>query len=335
MTGKGAAVAVDVGGTTLKGAVFRASGALVCSRTVPTFGVDGSALASLLDLLYSLITTARSLGTDPRSVGISTPGLVNSATGVVGYSANLGWRDLAIADLIHSRFGLPASVEHDARAGAIAETTVMSSTDGANAVFLPIGTGIGAALIAGGVAQRGATGAAGEVGHIPVIHGGELCSCGQRGCLEVYASAAKILERYQRLGGAAAQSTREVADSLTTDSTARQVWGDAVSALATGIVSLTATLDPAVIIIGGGLGMAGEILLTPLRTAVGEQLLWRPAPQLVSAAFGARSSIIGASLLGLDLSADARRDFALRADSELAGASPVSTDPAPAVLSNF
>ncbi len=211
----------------------------------------------------------------------------------------------------------------------------MSSTDGANAVFLPIGTGIGAALIAGGVAQRGATGAAGEVGHIPVIHGGELCSCGQRGCLEVYASAAKILERYQRLGGAAAQSTREVADSLTTDSTARQVWGDAVSALATGIVSLTATLDPAVIIIGGGLGMAGEILLTPLRTAVGEQLLWRPAPQLVSAAFGARSSIIGASLLGLDLSADARRDFALRADSELAGASPVSTDPAPAVLSNF
>jgi glucokinase len=317
VTRHGAVVAVDIGGTTLKGAAFLSSGALLTSRTVPTFGADGSALASVLDLLDLLITTSRAHGADPLCVGISTPGLVNSTTGVVGYSANLGWRDLAIADIIHSRFGVPATVEHDARAGAIAETTAMGETDGANTVFLPIGTGIGAAIMTGGVVQRGATGAAGEVGHVPVIAGGELCPCGQRGCLEVYASAANILVRYQRLGGTAAQTTRELATTLSTDALARQVWDEAVSALATGIVSLTATLDPAVIIIGGGLGLAGDVLLAPLRTAVDEQLLWRPAPQLVGAAFGERSSIIGAALLALDIDADGRRTFAQLANTVL------------------
>ena len=173
MSAPSAVVAVDVGGTTLKGAVIADSGRLVAARTVPTFGPDGSALTGLVDLVRELIADAGDAGTRPGAIGISTPGIVESASGVVAYAANLGWRALHLRSILEAEFALPTTVEHDARSGAHAELTALSASDAANAVFLPIGTGIGAAMISDGAVVRGATGAAGEIGHIPVVPHGE------------------------------------------------------------------------------------------------------------------------------------------------------------------
>jgi glucokinase len=322
LSGQPAVIAVDVGGTTLKGAVFTDSGSLVASSAVPTFAADGAALTALIALVESLLSAAHAAHAQPRAIGIATPGLVNAHTGTVAFAANLGWRDIPLGPQLSERFSLPVVVDHDARAGALAEITALGATEQRDAVFLPIGTGIGAAVIANGAPVPGAIGAAGEVGHIPVVPDGEPCSCGSRGCLEVYASAHNIHQRYLRFGGRTAQSTQELVGLLAVDVTATRVWTDAVSALTTGIVSLTATLDPAVIILGGGLGMAGETLLAPLRAELIQRLTWRTPPRLVQSAFGAQSSVIGAGLLAAQLEPEARASFASRAAQTLAESSP-------------
>jgi glucokinase len=320
--------AVDVGGTTMKGAVFTAAGDLVVARTVATFGPDGSALTGLLDLLHDLVDAADDAGLHPSAIGISSPGVVDAASGTIAYAANLGWRSLPLARLLEEEFAMPVAVEHDARSGAQAELTALSGADAEHAVFLPIGTGIGAAMITNGAVVRGATGAAGEVGHIPVVPGGEPCACGQLGCLEVYASAAGIRSRYLALGGTAARTTAELAGSLHSDPRAAAVWDEAVDALAAGIVSMTATLDPAVVVIGGGLGMAGDTLLLPLRRRVQQLLTWRQPPRLLPSAFGPHSSIVGVALLALDPPAGERRGFATRSGDCLSGtAHPVGVSP--------
>jgi glucokinase len=194
---------------------------------------------------------------------------------------------------------VPVHVEHDARAGAIAERAAHSDDHRGfrDFIFIPIGTGVSAAVVTSGMLVVGATGAAGEFGHMPAIPGGDLCACGQRGCIEAYASATSILSRYAQLGGASG-STPALAAALESDALAERVWDDAVEALAIGVVSLAAVLDPATIVIGGGLSKAGDLLLAPLRSRVAERLTWRPTPRILQSVLDSEAGLVGAAILG-------------------------------------
>lgn len=291
--------ALDIGGTTIKGAVFDGEGVVVSQCSLPTFSISDSASAGVLAVLSQLDAAATHLGHSLKSIGIAAPGLVDSSAGTVAYAANLGWRSFAIQSLLELRYGVPVAVDHDARAAALAETTVSTKTDSAagNTIFIPIGTGIAAAVISGGHTLRGETGAAGEFGHIQVVPDGDRCGCGQNGCLEAYASASSILTRYQRLGGFLQSSTPEIIANAKRDPLANSVWETAIDALATGISTLVAMLDPGRIIIGGGLSLAGEALLAPLRQRTAAKLGWRTTPPLLQSALGVHAGLIGAALL--------------------------------------
>jgi glucokinase len=293
----GVTVAVDVGGTSLKGAVFESTGAVLSRRTTSTSAHE-DVLSGLTDLIDRLIADARLQARRPDRIGIASPGIVDSVNGSITYAANLNWADLQLSDAVSERFGISTTVEHDARAGAIAERAAHpQDARFDNFVFIPIGTGVAAAVVTGGTVAYGHTGAAGEFGHMTVVRDGDLCGCGQRGCLEAYASAGGILRRYTAHGGIGASSTAEILARVASDDVAHMVWEDALDALAVGIANVSALLDPAVVVLGGGLSSAGRLLLDPLTVRVADSLRWREPPALSVSKLGSLGSLIGAALL--------------------------------------
>ena len=333
-------LAVDVGGTTIKGAVVDSAGRVRHSVTAPTRADDDpvAAIRSLCRRLRDEAATRlrdsasawpRDNVAEPAAIGVVTPGLVDEDEGVVRWAANLRLRDVPLRALIMEDLGIPVAVGHDVRAAGVAEARARGLAD---FLLLALGTGIAAAVVVDGVPLAGATRAAGEVGHMPVHPGGEPCSCGQRGCLEVYASAGGLARRYARLGGTPGKGigdsrgkdgdapdmghegaphqgpgdgrsgtlemdSRAIAAAVGSDPLARRVWDDATLALGTALATLTLTLDPAEIVLGGGLADAGALFFDPVRDTLRDALAWRSPPPVLPSTFGSRAALMGAAIL--------------------------------------
>jgi glucokinase len=292
-----AVVAVDVGGTALKGALVAADGSVVARRDAPTPAAEGGEAVAhaVVRLATELAAVAGPASTRVVAAGAVTAGHVDTSAGVVRFAANLGWKDLPLGGLLAGALGVPAAIDHDARGAGLAEAVYGGR--GADCLFVALGTGIGAAHVRDGRVAAGATGAAGELGHVPVYPDGDLCGCGQRGCLEVYASAAAVGRRYAAASGKAGRAgADEVVARLGRDPVADRVWADAVEALAIALATSTLILDPGVVVLGGGLGRAGRALLDPLETRLAARLAWRPPPPVELAVLDTDAGWLGASL---------------------------------------
>jgi glucokinase len=297
----GVVAALDVGGTAIKSALTSSAGVeLLHSRrqTPVSAGVD-AVVDAIVDTVVELRVRAQA---DVVGVGLIFPGVVEAEAGIARYSANIGWRDLPIRDIVSERVGLPVAIEHDVRAGGLAELRIGAARGTSEALFLPIGTGIAGAIITGGRVIAGPTAMAGEIGHIPVVPDGELCACGQRGCTENYASAAALVRRFRRLASLPDAAVMQAEDVIALagkgDQAATQVFNDGVTALGRALVTYTLLMDPELIVIGGGLANAGAVLLSPLAEQLQQGLAWRDAPPLTPAHFGAVAGRIGAALIG-------------------------------------
>jgi glucokinase len=293
-------LAVDVGGTGIKACVLDQAGVVIRSQTRPTPVAGGQAA-----VLAAVRQAADELsGPEIVAAGVVVPGEVDVQAGVARYSANLGWRDVPLRDLLAADLAVPVVLEHDVRAAGIAEHAIGQARGVAECLVLVIGTVIAGVCISGGAILRGATDLAGEIGHIPVHPDGEACACGQRGCLEAYASAASIARRYRELSGSVTATARDIAARRDSDDVARQVWTDAVDALALALATYTMLLDPEIVVLGGGLGEAGPALLQPLRLALDARLSWRPPPALRPSTLAGCAGQFGAAILAWQLVAD-------------------------------
>ena len=136
-----------------------------------------------------------------RAVGLVVPGVVDAQHGIAVYATNIGWRDLPIRQIVSEAVGLPVILDHDVRAAGLAELELGAGRGALEMLFVALGTGIAAAVITRGRLATGATGMAGELGHLPVVPDGEWCACGQRGCTETYASGAALSRRYSAISG--------------------------------------------------------------------------------------------------------------------------------------
>jgi glucokinase len=222
---------------------------------------------------------------------------------VAVYSANLGWRDVPMRRLLGDRLGgVPVALGHDVRTGGLAEGRIGAGQGADRFLFVPLGTGIAGAIGIDGGVEAGAHGFAGEIGHVVVRPGGTPCPCGQHGCLERYASAAAVSQAWAEACGDPAADAADCAKAVESgDARAREVWQDAIDALADGLVTALTLLDPRTLIIGGGLAEAGETLFTPLRAAVERRVTFQKLPSLVPAALGDTAGCLGAGLLAWDL----------------------------------
>jgi glucokinase len=296
-------IALDVGGTGMKCALVRPDGKVHHAERHPTLAARGpeAVTANILDVAAGLADRARADGLDPVAAGVAVPGVVDEETGVAVWSANVGFRDVPVRDLVAERLGVPAALGHDVRAGGMAEARLGAGRDHRHVLFIAIGTGIAAAHVVDGTAFAGAHGAAGEVGHVIVRPGGPPCGCGARGCLESVASASAIGRRYAELSGVEDAAAFDVAARAAAgEALATAVWTEAVEALADGLLTAQALYDAGVIVLGGGLAEAGEALLAPLCLALDQRVTFHLLPRLVRAALGDTAGCLGAALLALD-----------------------------------
>lgn len=256
-------VGVDVGGTSVKGG--RSDGRTAVRPT------GGDALGALRQVLHDLVDG------DTTAIGVAVPGVLESGT--VRFAANLGWRDLPLRDELEGEFGRPVTIGHDIVAAALAEAA------GEELLFVAGGTGVAAALV-----QHG-RGRPVELGHVVLDPEGVPCACGRRGCLETFASGPAIARAHGTL------DARGVAAALDTDERAARAWRTATTALGRALATAVLLLDPPVIVLGGGVALAGDLLLEPVRATLAAELPWRATPPVRLARLGADAGRHGALLL--------------------------------------
>ncbi|MEV5974877.1 ROK family protein [Streptomyces sp. NPDC051921] len=297
----GTVVSLDVGGTYIKGGVLTdGSTALTHTERWDTRADRGPEA-----VLETVLTCAEQLverHPDAAAAGIAVPGIVDEESGLAVMAANLGWRGVPVQDWLAEHLALPVAFGHDVRAGGLAEAREGAGRGCADFLFVPVGTGIAAAVVSRGRALTGAHGGAGELGHVTVRPGGDRCRCGGRGCLETVASAAAVARRYTRATGRhgiTAQDVQRRADSG--DAVAAGIWAEAIEALADALTVAVTLYDPERIVIGGGLAGAGEAWLTRLREALGQRLTFQAVPEIREALLGDRAGCVGAALLARDL----------------------------------
>ena len=307
------AIGIDVGGTKINAFRVGREGTVHDRRTVPTPADDaGAALTAMIEAARELLTA------DVVAIGAGVAGLIDSNEGVLRFSPNVSWRDLAIAASIHDALGLPCQLDNDANVAAWGEWRFGAGRGYRDMLLVTVGTGIGGGIVAGRRLFRGAHGFGGEIGHIIVEPNGPLCGCGNHGCWEQVASGHAI----GRLGREAA---REHPDSLLAsraagapdavtgeDVTEAANLGDAVAIgvlqavgrrLGEGIAGLINVLDPQVVVVGGGAVLAGDALLEPARRRSAEAVegpRYRARVPIVPALLGNDAGAIGAASLALE-----------------------------------
>jgi len=288
--------ALDVGGTSIKAALVSQELEIIETISAPTpkgdtTGVETArALAAIVHDLEKLH--------EASAIGFAVPGALDEAAGLSRWTGNLGWKNLAIRDLVAAEVRRPVAFGHDVRSGAVAELHSGAASKYQQAIFIPIGTGIAAALVIDGKI-RNSDGYAGEIGHMNVGHDVK-CVCGMTGCLETISSASAISREYQKRTGIEI-SAREVLKRSETDDHAYQVWEQAIAYLAVALEDLVTILAPEVIIFGGGLSQAGAALINPLKAVLSDRLTFQRKPKLVVAHYGVNAGTIGCAIMALDL----------------------------------
>ncbi|MFE7223499.1 ROK family protein [Nocardioides sp. NPDC057577] len=292
------ALAFDVGGTSVRGAVVGAADVVLAESRVLTR--PGPAVLDDIgrmgeELLAGLSPAARA---GVAGVGIAFPGLVDTASGISRKAVNLGLVDTPVGAPLAERLGLPVAVVHDTVAAAGAIWADAGSP--ASALVAVLGTGVAAVTYVEGRAVVGVSGQAGELGHLVVDPAGPPCVCGLRGCVETRAGARAMLETYASLGGdTGVTGVADLVARTRHDPLAAQVWSEAITALADGFLAVGALLAPGEIILGGGVAEAGGDLLDPLRDRMRERAGVTAVPPVRLSALGGRAGLIGAARLAL------------------------------------
>lgn len=285
-------IAIDVGGTFLKGAIVEGS-SIIASERWSTGREHGSDQA-----LEGVIAFGQKLAKEnpqAKALGIVVPGLVDEGLGVSIFAENVGWKNVPFRRLLEDATGLPVGFGHDVRAGGLAEREFGAGVGVDNFLFLPIGTGISGAIFVNGEIVEDSL--AGELGHIE-IGSGENCTCGGANCLETVATGASIARRYAERSGIDVEGAAEVLALVRAgDPYAVSVWDEALEGLARVLTMYISILPPDLIIIGGGVSMSGEELLGPLRKKINGRSLWQRKPKLSVSHFGDNSAVVGAAIL--------------------------------------
>ncbi len=294
-------IALDVGGTKVAGAVVDARGRLRCREQVATNAAAGP--ADVMATLIALAARLREACPDSGAIGVGSAGQIDHLTGCVIYANEHlpGWTGMAIGPRLQAALSLPVAVDNDVNALALAEATSGAALGRRVVIVAAVGTGIGGALVLDGQLFRGASGVAGELGHIPLMATGPRCVCGNRGCLEAYAAGPRIAAAYARATRLARPMDLPdvVTRALDGDAAARLAFAQAGERIGRALAGLVNTLNPDAIVIGGGVIAAGELLLAPLRTALHHHALGpaRSAVAVLPAALGSDAGLIGAALL--------------------------------------
>lgn len=298
-------IGLDVGGSTIKGGVFTGTSQSLVDIRVKTYSMQNTRaeiLANMSATIRQLMQHASGLGIgDLSGIGIGVPGFVNAGEGVVIHASNLELHDVNLKLWFEKEFSVPCVVQGDARVGALAEREFGAARGSDSLLYIVIGTGVGSGMILDGQVYEGDHFVAGEIGHTILNPDGDLCACGKHGCLETFVSGPRLIAAYQRRllrdEDVTAKTLSERAAAGEPDAIA--VFREAAQTLALALANYCTILDPAIVVIGGGVSLAGPVLFEPLREFFPEYAspLASKSIKIVPAELGDRSGVVGASLL--------------------------------------
>lgn len=303
-------IGVDVGGTKIAAGLVDQAGQIVARVRRESPATDSGAIEDAIAEMVRELSHGRSVD----GVGVAAAGFVDAQRSTVLFAANLAWRNEPLKQELEDRIGLPTVIENDANAAAWGEFRFGGGADVADMLMVTVGTGVGGGIVMSGELQRGASGIAAEIGHMRVMPNGRPCPCGNYGCWEQYASGSALVRETRELA-----AVDSLADSLVKSAGGRadRITGpqitDAAKAgdvfaierlaelgrwLGEGVASLAAVLDPAVVVVGGGVSAAGDLLLEPVRAHYAANLTGRghrPMLAVRPAVLGNDAGLIGAA----------------------------------------
>lgn len=311
------AVALDIGGTKIAAAIVDAEGHILSTiRHETPQGTTGNIIDAINGLIDKLIGSSLEIG-ELIGIGLAVAGTINYEQGVVVQSPNLPFSNLRIKSIVESKFGLPVFVDNDGNLAALGEKYYGVAREAQNIVGLTLGTGIGAGIIMNGCLYRGATGSAAEIGHMVIQATGPQCTCGSYGCFEEMASGRALLrvakEKVKddkeslvlKLSGG---SIEDITGPMITeaaqkgDRTAIDSFNEVGFWLGIGINNIINIFNPELVVLGGGMAEAGDLVLKPAREVVAERTLHpnKEDAEIVLADLGNQAGILGAAALVFD-----------------------------------
>jgi glucokinase len=274
-------VGVDLGGTTIKMAFIDLDGEIIDKWEIPTDKTGNTITADIAKAIDEKLHELNQPKSRLAAIGMGAPGPVNTETGFVYKTTNLGWENYPLKDRLEAETSLPAVIDNDANIAAIGEMWKGAGGGAKNLICVTLGTGVGGGIIVNGKIVHGVNGAGGEIGHITSIpHGGAPCNCGKTGCLETIASATGIVrialeklkndttssvlhERWKLSGSISAKDVFDAAKE--NDELALQIVNEVTFHLGLALAILANGLNPEKIVIGGGVSKAGDIIINKVR----------------------------------------------------------------------
>lgn len=310
-------IGVDIGGTNVKAGVVDENGTLLSNESVKTHSERGYQ-AVLQDIIEVIKTAVRSsnISIDKiKWIGVGCPGTCNPETGVVEYSNNLKWNNAPLGKDIEASFKKKVFIDNDANVAAYGEYIAGSAKGAKNAVIITLGTGVGAGIIIDGKIYSGSNFAGGEIGHTVIVVDGNECTCGRKGCFEVYSSATGLIRMTQeviesnpktRLKEMAEKdgkiSARTAFNAMKLgDQDGQAIIDRYIKHLACGIANTINIFQPDILCIGGGVCNEGDNLLKPLKKLVSENIYTKNSSkntEIVICSLGNTAGIIGSALMG-------------------------------------
>lgn len=310
-------IGIDVGGTTIKAGIVDEKGTILHKNSCPT-GVERGHEAVIRDMAQLALRVLGESGhtlEEIHSVGVGIPGMQDPRTGRVPFCTNLRWHDVPLVELMQAYIDKPTYINNDATVAGLAESVAGVSAGTKNSVIVTLGTGVGGGVILDGKVFMGVHGIATEIGHMITVAGGEMCTCGNRGCWERYASATALIREGRKLvqarpDGALARQVggdpekieaRTVIDlAKAGDPDCVRLFDNYVYHLTVGLVNLINLYDPEVIALGGGVSKAGDFLLEKVNALLPDMIFFKTMPRarIELARLGNDAGIIGAAMLG-------------------------------------
>ncbi|KGX90869.1 glucokinase [Pontibacillus halophilus JSM 076056 = DSM 19796] len=305
-------IGVDIGGTTVKIAFITQEGEIMEKWEIPTVleNEGASIVQDIADSIGSKQAEQSLLHEEFAGIGVGAPGFIEEETGLIYEAVNIGWVNFELSKQLNEATGYPVYVQNDANLAALGENWKGSGEQYKNVLAITLGTGVGGGIVVNGEILNGTNGMGGEIGHMTIeTNGGHPCNCGKTGCLETVASATHIARlarerqaesKYlQQLNASeiSAKDVYEAADAL--DEVAQQVLDYVHYKLGMAIANLAIALNPAKIVIGGGVSKAGDRLLNPVRAYFDQYALKRTseAVEFSIASLGNDAGVIGGAYL--------------------------------------
>ena len=306
-------VGVDLGGTKISTALSNLNGEVISQTTVPTNANEGEipVLNRIIESVDKVIKDGSVTYKEVKAIGIGVPGALDIEKGLILFTPNLPFKNFNVVEPLKKKFEIPVFIDNDANVATIGEYMFGAGKGAKDVIFFTVSTGVGGGAVLNGNIYRGNTSNAMEIGHMTVAPGGPRCNCGNIGCVEATSSGTAIAKRGQEALSSKVETSLRKYDTITSyevfteaaagEAVCKEMIDNALNYLGIAVANAVSIFDPAVVIIGGGVSKAGDIVFDTVRKVVDKRCFKSMAEsvKIVPAGLGTDAGVIGAVALAL------------------------------------